>query len=38
MRRASFDDPERVSKNLLRDSGLLFLPEPNHRQWRHRKE
>jgi hypothetical protein len=26
MRRVSFDDPERVSDNLLRDSGLILLP------------
>jgi hypothetical protein len=26
MRRPSYDDPERVSEYLLRDSGLIFLP------------
>jgi len=32
MRRMSFDDPERVSENLLGDSGLIILPGPNHRR------
>ncbi len=38
MRRPSCDDPERLSHNLLRDSGLILLPGPNHRRWHDRDD
>jgi hypothetical protein len=36
VQRRSFNDSERVSENLLRDTDLIFLPGSNHRQWRRR--
>jgi hypothetical protein len=37
MRRRSYDDPERVSDELLPDSDLIHLPGPD-RNWRRRDE